>query len=221
MFMVIGWPYSVHLWSRLWSAWIHKWPILWLPWFNDKIETGFFESIKKFLSAMWCIWRRCKPKQFPKLKLTCAFCRKQPCLFVFKTYSNYLRVSHSFSNYSGSFWTLFQFFPHFSSVFCHWSFSLLDFLSLWKNFFVFFCWIILGPVGGHVLVVGPVTWVHKTHELRAPKPQYNDLVFYRCRLHLQLTTMSDNLDFIKFHLLFFYNMGHIWFQDSHSLVHLW
>ena len=79
--------------------------------------------------------------------------------------------------------------------------------ALWwvcKKDFLFFLLDFFGTRGGHILVVGPVTWVHKTHKLRAPKTQYNDLVFYSCRIHLQLTTMSDNLDFIKFHLLLQY-----------------
>ena len=91
-------------------------------------------------------------------------------------------------------------FPVFSAieVLLYWTFRACE-----KDF-LFFSWNILEPVGGHVLVVGSVTWVHKTHKLGAPKTQYNDLVFYSCRLHLQLTNMSDNLDFLKFHLLLQY-----------------
>ena len=92
-------------------------------------------------------------------------------------------------------------------------FVIVSFLSCINESFLLG---ILGPVGGDVLVVGPVTWVHKTHKLRAPKIQYNDLVLYSCRLGLQLTNMSDNLDFIYFH-----NMGHKWYQDFHSLFYLW
>ena len=44
-------------------------------------------------------------------------------------------------------------------------------------FFLIFCWIFLGPVRGHVLVVGSVTWLLKTHKLRAPKTQHSDLDF--------------------------------------------
>ena len=75
---------------------------------------------------------------------------------------------------------------------------------------------ISGPVGRHAVVVCPVTWVHKIHKLRTPKTQYNHLVFYSSRFGLQLTTMSDNLDFLHF-----YNMRQKWFQDCHSLFHLW
>ena len=114
--------------------------------------------------------------------------------------------------------------------------KLLSLLGFHENIWItasqklaFFCacilpvvhsWILfagfLGALGGHILVVGPVKWVHKTHTQRTPKTQYNDLIFYSCRLGLQLTTMSDNLDFI-----YFYNRGHKWFQDCHSLFHLW
>ena len=97
--------------------------------------------------------------------------------------------------------SFFHLFPVFSAIevlFC------LTFRVCEKIFFLCFCWIFLGPVGGHALVVGLATWVYKSHKLRAPKTQYNDLVLYRCRLHLQLTTMSDNLDFIKFYLLLQY-----------------
>ena len=119
---------------------------------------------------------------------------------------------------------------------CGWAFQkLLSLLRCHENnnslskscvFFVLVCFLssifelflleILGPVGDHVPVVGPVTRVYKSHKLRAPKTQYNDLVFYSCRLGLQLTNISDNLDFI-----YFYNMGHKWFQSSHCLFHLW
>ena len=115
------------------------------------------------------------------------------CVFltVFPTIVDLFELNFSFSHT----------FPVFSAieVLLYWTVRVYE-----KDFCVFFCWIILGPVGGHVLVVGPVTWVHKTHKLRAPKTQYNDLVFYSCKLHLQLTTISDNLDFIKFPLLLQY-----------------
>ena len=69
---------------------------------------------------------------------------------------------------------------------------------------------------GYVNIVGPVTWVHKIYRLRNPKTHFNYFIFYSCSLHFQLPTLSDNLSFI-----YFYIMGHIWFQDSHSLVHSW
>ena len=67
---------------------------------------------------------------------------------------------------------------------------------------------ILGPVRATFL-----SWVLLRE---SSKTQYNDLVFYSCRLGLQRTTMLDNLDFIHSD-----NMGHKWFQDCHSLVYLW
>ena len=91
-------------------------------------------------------------------------------------------------------------FPTLFQCFLPLKFFSIELFESVKKIFCFFCWIILGPVGGHVLVVGLVTWVHKTHKRRAPKTQYNDLVFYSCKLHLQV--MSDNLDFIKFHFFF-------------------
>ena len=113
------------------------------------------------------------------------------CVFltVFPTMVDSFELSFSFSHT----FPVFSFLP-----------SKFFSIGLFESVERFFCWIILGPVGGHVFVVGPVTWIHKTHKLRAPKTQYNDLVFYSCRLHLQLTTMSDNLDFLKFHLLLQY-----------------
>ena len=60
---------------------------------------------------------------------------------------------------------------------------------------------IFGSFGGHLFVVGLPMWVHKNHKLRASTTQYNDLVFHSCRFHLQLTTMSDYLDIIKFSLI--------------------
>ena len=87
----------------------------------------------------------------------------------------------------------FLLFSHFSSVFCYWIFSLMDFSSLWKRFILYFSWIFSGPVGGRVLVVGPVMWVHKTHKQRAPNTQYINLIFNSWRFHLQLTTKSAGL----------------------------
>ena len=170
--------------------WSHSMVILWCHEFHCKMINCFF-LYGSVWSIRWTVYDFHVSSTrdvclYPKHILTnCVF------LTVFPTIEDPFEPS-------------FSFFSQFSSVFCHWSSSLLDFSILWKRFFVFFCWIILGHVGGHVLVVRLVTWVHKTHKLRAPKPQYNDLVFYSCRLHLQLTTMSDNLNFIKFHLLLQY-----------------
>ena len=88
-----------------------------------------------------------KLRQFTKLKLTCGTFRKQPYLFVLETYSNQLHVSHSFSNYSGSYWTVFVFLSHFPLFFCHLSSPPLYFLNLLKRSFVLcagFFWDLLG-----------------------------------------------------------------------------
>ena len=187
MFMVTGWPWSGHLWSKLWSVWIHKWPILWLPWFNDEIKTGFFESIKPFLSAMWCIWGRFKLKQFPKLKLTFAFCRKHSyvclhskhiltnCVFfaVFPTIVHLFELSFSFP-------PLFQ---------CSLPLKFFS-IGFFESVKIFFC-IFAGLFWDHFLVVCPVKWDLTYHKLGAPETQYEKLNIYKCTLQTQLTIVSD------------------------------
>ena len=103
-------------------------------------------------------------------------------------------------------------FPVFSAieVLLYWSFRVCE-----KDFLFFFVVLFWDPLGATLS-----SWVllrDSTKLANWELPKFN-LVFYSCRLNLQLTTISDNLDFIKFH--FFYNMGHIWFRDSHNLVHL-
>ena len=146
----------------------------------------------------------CKLEQFPNWNWHVPFvANSHVCLYSKHLITNcvFLTVFPTIVDPFEPSFSFFHTFPVFSAteVFLYWVFRVCE-----KDFFLYFWWIILGPVGGHVLVVGPVTSVHKTLKLRAPKTQYNELVFHSCRFHLRLTTMSDNLDFIKFHLLLQY-----------------